>query len=376
MERASSPWASPILLVPKADGKLRPVIDLRRVNALAKRDEYPTPDVTETLHQVAGHRWVSKIDLSSAFWQIPLHPKSRDYTAFMTRKHGLMRWKVLPMGFTNSSNIFQREIDHALGTLRYEMCSAFCDDVAVYSDGSLEDHLLKVQQVLRALRNAGFSGNPDKCLFAQHETEFLGHIVSKEGMQMQPEKFNALLNYARPTTKSGLRSFLGLASYYRTFVQSFGSIAAPLTSLLAGTTGTKKQKKMSEKEPWAEGTWTDTHQQAFEALKGALLSAPILSPPVKGRRYMLATDASNHSFGAVLAQWDEHGKERPIAYLSKKLTESQAKWLIWEKELAAAVWATTLCRPYLIGQPFDLFTDNKVIEARWQKTYLQNGKIG
>ena len=251
---------------------------------------------------------------------------------------------------------------------RWDSCdTSSAQRFATTSQFTLEDHLLKVQQVLRALRDAGFSGNPDRCLFAQKKTEFLGHVISAAGMEMQPEKFNAMLRYKRPESNGALRGFLGLAGYYRTFVQNFGTIAAPLTSLLAGSSGSGKVRKLAEKELWPKGAWTDKHDRAFRALKGALLSAPILSAPVAGRRYLLATDASNHSFGAVLSQWDEQGKERPIAYMSKKLTGSQQRWLIWEKELAAAVWATAVCRPYLIGQSFDLITDNKVIEALLKK---------
>jgi len=361
VEKSNSPWSSPILLVPKASGGLRAVADLRQLNKVAIRDVYPTPDIVETLEEVAGHKWISKIDLSSAFWQLPLHKKSRQYTAFNTKTHGLLQWKRLPMGFANSSNVFQREIDFALGSLRYDCCCAFCDDVAVYSDGTLEDHLRKVRAVLRALRDAGFSGNVTKCLFAQKKMEFLGHIVSEQGIEMQPAKFNAMLSCPTPADKAALRRFLGLTGYYRRFIEHYGTIAAPLTSLLAGTTGTKKARKISERQPWPNGTWTDKHDKSFRALKGALVSAPVLAEPKKGRRYVLTTDASKVCFGAVLSQIDEANQEHPIFYLSKKLLENERKWDIWEIELAAAVWATAACRPYLIGHEFDLVTDSSVV---------------
>ena len=201
----------------------------------------------------------------------------------------------------------------------------------------------------------------EKCLFAQRKTEFLGHIVSEKGIEMQPSKFNAMLGCPAPATKASLRRFLGLAGYYRRFVEHFGTIAAPLTSLLAGTTGSKRMRKISEKQPWPRGEWTDEHEKAFRALKGALISAPVLSEPKKGRRYVLATDASKVCFGAVLSQIDENKEEHPIFYLSRKLQDNERKWDIWEIELAAAVWATAACRPYLIGQEFDLVTDSAVV---------------
>ena len=367
VEKSNSPWSSPILLVPKTGGGLRAVSDLRQLNKVAVRDVYPTPDVTETLEEVAGHKWITKIDLTSAFWQLPLHKKSRPFTAFNTRSHGHLQWKRLPMGYVNSSNVFQREIDHSLGPMRYMCSCAFCDDVAVYSDGTLEDHLRKVKAVIRALLNAGFTGNIEKSLFAQKKTDFLGHMVSEKGIEMQPTKYNAMLSCPPPASKASLRRFLGLTGYYRRFIEHFGTIATPLTSLLAGTTGSKRARKVAEKHPWPEGAWNDEHDSAFRALKGALMTAPVLALPKKGRRYVLATDASKVCFGAVLSQYDENKQEHPIFYLSKKLLESERKWDIWEIELAAAVWATAACRPYLIGHEFDLVTDSSVVERLLSK---------
>ena len=167
VEQCKGPWSSPILLVPKKDGGLRPVADLRGVNKCVLSDSYPMPDIQESLDQLAGATWFTTLDLGSAFWQLPLAEESRDCTAFMTKTHGLLRWKALPMGFKNSSAYFQREMDAALGSLRLTCCVVYIDDVCIYSGGSLADHLQKVKAVMRALRVIGFSGNPAKCLFAQ-----------------------------------------------------------------------------------------------------------------------------------------------------------------------------------------------------------------
>ena len=152
--------------------------DLCKVNLCVLRDSYPIPDIQELLDQLAGATWFTSLDLGSAFWQLPLAEDSRDCTAFMTKTHGLLRWKALPMGFKNSSAYFQREIDSALQSLRLTCCAVYIDDVCVYSNGTFEDHMQKVKAVLRALRVVGFSGNPAKCLFAQREIVFLGHRVS------------------------------------------------------------------------------------------------------------------------------------------------------------------------------------------------------
>src|SRR4051812_47863217 len=157
VEPCKSPWSSPIPLVPKKDGGLRAVADLRKINDYVIRDGFPMPDVNESLDQLAGSKWFSLLDLSSAFWQLPLAERSRDCTAFMARTHGLLRWKVMPMGLKNASAAFQREIDAALGSLRLTCCIAYIDDVCIYSNGSLADHMSKVQAVLKALRLVGFT---------------------------------------------------------------------------------------------------------------------------------------------------------------------------------------------------------------------------
>ena len=169
------PLVKPHTIGSKKDGGLRAVADLRKVNECVERDSYPMPDIQELLDQLSGATWFTSLDLGSAFWQLPLDEGSRDCTAFMTKTHGLMRWKALPMGFKNSSAYFQREIDAALGSLRLNCCVVYIDDICVYSSGTLEDHLQKVKAVLRALRVIGFSGNPTKCFFAQQEVTFLGH---------------------------------------------------------------------------------------------------------------------------------------------------------------------------------------------------------
>ena len=156
VEPCSGQWSSPILLVPKKDGSLRAVADLRKVNKCVVADSYAMPDTQDLLDQLAESVWFSSIDLSSAFWQLPLAEESRDCTAFMTKTHGLLRWKALPMGFKNSSAYFQRAIEAALGGLRFTCCVVHIDDVVIHSKGSFEDHMAKVQAALRALRVVGF----------------------------------------------------------------------------------------------------------------------------------------------------------------------------------------------------------------------------
>ena len=209
--------------------------------------------------------------------------------------------------------VLSREMDAALGSLRLTCCVVYIDDVCVHSDGSLADHLLKVQEVMKALRVIGFSGNPAKCIFAQREVTFLGHRVSHGRIFPLEDKVKC--------------------------------IAAPLTNLTKQTRAGKNQRdlKVESHAPWQENVWTREQDRAFETLKGALLTRPVMTLPIKGRKWRLATDASKVAMGAVLSQLDERGEEHPVALYSKKLSPTEAKWDIWELELAAVVWATATC---------------------------------
>ena len=362
VEPCNGPWSSPILVVPKAGGGLRAVADLRKVNECIAKDCYPMPNVDECLDQLEGAKWFTKLDLSSAFWQLPLAERSRDCTAFMSRRRGLWRWKAMPMGYVNASACFQREIDAALGNLRLTCCIAYIDDVVVYSDSTLEDHMKKVQSVLRALTRVGFSGNPEKCIFAQKDLQFLGHVIRNGHVEPRKDRLEKLMEIRAPTSVKELKSFLGLASYYRRFITHFSQISAPLNELTKMDTH-GKSRRFAAKKPWPPGTWTEEHERAFKAIKGAFLSNPKLALPRKHRRWRLATDASDVAMGAVLSQVSKSGNEYPISFLSRKLTDAEKVWDIWERELAAILWATTACRHHLVGNRFELITDSAVVAA-------------
>jgi hypothetical protein len=253
------------------------------------------------------------------------------------------------MGFKNSSAYFQREIDSALKGLRLTCCVVYIDDVCVYSSGSFLDHLSKVRAVLRALRVVGFSGNPLKCKFAQKEVVFLGHRVSEGRIYALDDKIKAMLEYRPPTSLRELRGFIGLTSYYRKFIKDYAHITTPLTDLLKQPrlNRSARELKAESTKTWKAGVWTAQHDEAFETLKGALISRPILTLPNPKLKWRLATDASDVAMGAVLSQLDDDQVEHPVGYYSRKLAAPEKKWDIWELELAAMVWATTVCRHYL-----------------------------
>ena len=371
VEPGYGPWSSPLQVVPKADGKWRPVVDLRRVNKFVTRDSYPMPLAEETINRLAGSKWLSKIDLQSAFFSLPLAEGARDKTAFMTRGKGLLRFTALPMGLTTAPQKFQRAVDQALGALQTTCCVSFFDDICVYSNGDLVDHMEQCMKVIKALRHYGFTGNPEKCVFAQHELEFLGHTVSQAGVSMQEKKVGVMLDYNRPTSQRELLGFLALTSYYRKFISNYAHIAAPLYTLMQDDkeSGYSPQSRKARlRTVWEGDVWTREHEQAFRTLKGALVTAPVLAMPNKTGRFVLACDASDVAWGAVLAQVGEDGKEHPIAYYSKKLLESEQNWNIWERECSCCVWAADKCRPYLLGNKFDLITDSKVVHSLLDKS--------
>ena len=289
VEPGDGPWSSPLQVVPKADGKWRPVVDLRRVNKLVTRDSYPMPLVEETINRISGSTWISKIDLQSAFFSLPLAMSARDKTAFMTGLHGLLRFTALPMGLTTAPQKFQRAVDTALGALQTTCCVSFFDDICVYSNGDLKDHMAKCESVMAALRTFGFTANTEKCLFAQTELDFLGHTVSREGIRMQEKKVSVMLNYPRPTSQKELLSFLALTSYYRKFMSNYAHTAAPLYELMQDdedyrNLGGPQSRKQRMRVVWDGTVWTKEHDQAFRTLKGALITAPVLAMPTTPRR--------------------------------------------------------------------------------------------
>ena len=341
IQPSSSPWASPIVLVPKKDGTVRFCVDYRKVNALTRKDAYPLPRVDDTLDTLSGSKWFSTLDLISGYWQVEVEEKDREKTAFCT-PDGLFEFKVMPFGLCNAPATFQRLMDMVLAGLQWTNCLVYLDDVIVVGR-TFEEHLQNLQDVFTRLRAAGLKLQPKKCHLCSPEVEFLGHVVSAEGVSTDPKKIEKVANWPTPRSKKEVQQFLGLANYYRRFVENFANIAKPLHRL------TEKATKFE---------WSTDCQAAFEHLRQKLVSAPILAFPNLEKPFILDTDASDVGIGAVLSQLDDSGAERVIAYASKALSKPERRYCVTRKELLAVVSFVQHFRPYLLGRRFTLRTDH------------------
>jgi len=347
IEPSKSPWSSPVLLVRKHNSnEFRFCVDFRKLNTIIKKDLYPIPRIDDTLENLQGASIFSTLDFTNSFHQIPLAENSREYTAFRTIS-GNYQYRTTPQGLSISSAAFMRACNLAFDEQLKKFLYAYIDDLVIYSH-SFEEHLGHLEEVLQQIEKCGFKLGLKKCKFASDSVKYLGHVVSKEGIRVDPSKTEAISKATRPRNARQVRSFLGTAGYYRKFIQNFAGIAAPLTNL------TKKNTRFK---------WTHACQQAFETLKLKLTTAPVLSYPHRERRYILHTDASDNAIGAVLNQYNESSKcEQPIAYFSRKLKDTEIKYSISEREALAIYESVKNFQPYLWLQKFKIITDHTALK--------------
>lgn len=343
---SSSPGGAPVLFVRKPGGGLRFCVDYRALNKITRSDRYPLPLIRETLRNLAKARWFTKLDVRAAFHRLRIKVGDEWKTAFRTR-FGLFEWLVTPFGLAGAPATFQRYINTTLQEYLDHFCSAYMDDVLIYSDGDYLDHLEKVDLVLKRLKAAGLRLDLKKCEFAVKEVKYLGFIIAAgEGVKVDPEKVAAIKSWEAPVNAKGVRSFLGFANFYREFIDSFSELSQPLIRL------TKKG---------APFRWEQAERESFDKLKELFIQAPVLAHWDPDKPTVLEADCSGFAMGACLSQVDGQGRLRPVAYFSRKLNPAECNYEIYDKELLAIVKAIAHWKGELksVAEPFRVLTDHK-----------------
>lgn len=345
VQESSSPWSSPILMVPKANGKYRFCVDFRRLNEKTKKDGTPVPRIDEVLAEVGRAKIFSTLDLLSGFWQVPLTKRAQSYTAFSVgNRH--YEFTKMAFGLTGAPLTFARLMRKVLAGV--ENVAVYGDDIIIFSD-TQDDHMKHVRQVLQRVKQAGLVLKAEKCHFGKEEVNFLGHKISAGKVMPLPEKVESVRRFARPSSKKQLMSFIGLAGFYRRFVPNFSSIVAPLYDLTKGG---------------ASWRWGDREEKAFEEIKSKLCESPVvLQLPDVRSTFEVSTDASEVGLGAVLSQ-----NGQVVEYASRILNAAERNYSTTDRELLAVVWAVEKWRQYLYAQPFTVLTDHRPI------TYLNSVK--
>ena len=361
IEKSRSPWSFPVVLVTKRDGSNRFCIDYRSLNNITKNNSFPLPMIDDLLATLGKAKYFSKLDQKSGYWQVELDEKDKEKTAFTCHK-GLFHFNVLPFGLTKAPSVFQELVSVVLeGMDRYAL--AYLDDVLIFSK-TKEDHLRDIENVFRQLREHNLKLKLSKCEFFMDEISYLGFTVNEKGIQPDSDKIKAISTLATPQSVRDVRSFIGMCSYYRRFIPKFSSIAEPLIEL------TRK---------YARFKWTEGCQLAFDSLKNSLIGASVLAYPDLNKPYNLYTDASNFAIGACLTQThfdQDEGREveRPIYFLSHKLSDTQSRWSTIEKEAFAIFYALQKLDHYLHNSTFVIYCDHKPLEYLF-KSPIQNKKI-
>ena len=339
--------AAPLLLAAKPGGGVRICQDYRGLNNVTIKNRYPLPLIRETLDALCDAKVYTKLDIIAAFNKLRIAEGHEWKTAFITR-FGLFETLVMPFGLCNAPASFQNYINHTLHDLLDKTCTAYLDDVLIYS-ANRKDHRKHVREVVQRLIEAGLQIDIHKCEFETTETKYLGLIVSPGGIKMDPEKVRTIRDWLPPPCLKDLQKFLGFANFYRRFIRDFAKIAKPLNEL------------MKKDTPWH---WGEAQQHAFEDLKGAFATAPVLAMFDYTKQTVLETDASDWASGGVLSQYDNEGILRPVAYFSSKHSAQECNYEIYDKELLAIIKAMEEWRPELQGvdNAFEVITDHKNLE--------------
>ncbi|KAK9146004.1 hypothetical protein Sjap_005907 [Stephania japonica] len=336
-------------VIHEKEGRVREcVLTHRRLNKVTIRNKYPLPRIDDLFDQLSGARFFSKINLRSGYHQLRIREEDIPKTAFSTR-YGHFQFTVMPFGLTNALAMFMDLMHRVFKPFLDQFVIVFIDDIMIYSKTE-SDHRKHLRKVLQTLREHKLYAKLSKCEFWASEVKFLGHVVNAEGVTVDPTKIEAILRWPQPKNASEIRSFLGLAGYYRRFVQNFSSIASPLTEL------TRKDVTY---------IWSDACEKAFKLLKERLTTAPILVLPESSKELSVYTDASGIGLGGVLMQ-----DKKVIAYASRQLKIHEKNYPVHDLELAAVVFALKLWRHYLYGEKFTVYSDHKSLKYLFTQSDL------
>lgn len=338
---SSSPWSSPCLVEKKSDGSPRFITDFRKVNAVTVRDSYPLPRMEDCVDALGTAVFVSKLDLLKGYWQVPLTERASEISAFVT-PDDFLQYTVMAFGMCNAPATFQRLINTVLAGVKN--CNAYMDDLIIYSN-TWESHMLTLSEVFSRLAHANLTINLAKCEFGKATLTYLGRQVGQGQVRPVEAKVEAISSSPVPATRKALRSFLGLAGYYRAFCRNFSSVVEPLTRLLS---------------PKVDFVWTPECQVAFDSAKSLLCHAPVLAAPEFSKPFKLEVDASAVGAGAVLLQEDVEGIDHPVCYFSKKYNRHQLNYSTIEKETLALLLALQHFEVYVGSSslPVVVYTDH------------------
>ncbi len=350
IRKSCSPWSSPVVLVRKKDGRLRFCIDMRKLNSKTLKDSYYLPRIEQTLDHLLGSKIFTSLDLKCGYWQVEMVEECKPYTAFTCGPLGFYECDTMPFGATNAPATFQRLMENCLGELNLNWCIVYIDDIIIFSD-TPEEHLKRLEAVFAKLAAAGLKLKPSKCEFFKKEITYLGHLISKDGVATDPKKIDAITKWPVPKTVNEVRTFLGFAGYYRRYIKGFSRIARPITNLTRGLESTSSRMAKKTMVDWGED-----EQEAFQKLKDCFLTAPILAFPDHNLPFILHTDSSEEGLGAVLYQ-EQGGTKRVIAYASRSVSKTEAKYPPHKLEFLALKWAVTeKFHEYLYGGTFLMYT--------------------
>ena len=347
IRESKSPFTAPLLVVKKPGGGIRICVDYRKLNEITTKDRNAPPKISETLSRMNKVRLFSKFDIIAAFNKIRIKEGDEYKTAFSTR-FGLFEYLIMPFGLCNAPGTFQRYINQLLRDFLDDFCSAYLDDILVYSENEA-DHMDHCPKVCERLLEAGLHLDIDKCEFSVKRVSYLGMILSTEGLEMEPSKIKTILDWALPQTVKDIQAFIGFANFYRRFIHRFSQIVRPLIELTRGATGRVEL--------------TEESTAAFHQLQKAFTSAPVLAHFNPEARTIIETNASDWVVAGILSQQLE-GVLRPIAYFSMKMKPAELNYPIYDKELMAIIRAFEEWRPELAGtaDPIEVFSDHKALE--------------